>query len=378
MELTWLEISKSALQDNLALFRKRVGKAMLAPVVKSNAYGHGLLEVSKIVREAGADWLCVNALYEAKTLRDAGFDCPIYVLGYVPPRDAQAAVELGVRLVVYDHDVVSALSQRAEALGTTVPLHVKIETGNHRQGLPLDEALTLAGQIRSLPGVFLEGISSHYADIEDTTDHSFARSQLQRFLEADQALRNAGSPPTVRSFSNSAAALLWPETHFELVRIGISLYGMWPSKETLVSVLLTGSSQPDLRPVMTWKTTVGQVKWVPPGEHVGYGRSYQATHATKLAILPVGYYEGYDRGLSNLSHVLIHGQIAPVRGRVCMNMTMVDVTDVEGIEPGDEVVLLGTSRNRHITAEQLASLAGTINYEVTTRVNERLPRRVSP
>jgi alanine racemase len=374
LELTWVEISEESLAHNLSQFADRTKGSLLAPVVKSNAYGHGLVPVAQAVRRAGAHWLCVNALFEGRELRRNGIDCPVYVLGYVPPSDAGDVVAGDFRIVVYDAEVVKALSDAASACGRVARVHIKVETGNHRQGLPLEETLALADLIRSLPWVELEGISSHYADIEDTTDHSFARQQLSRFLAADEALRERGSPATIRSFSNSAATILWPETHFELVRIGVSLYGMWPSKETYVSALMRESRLPDLRPVMTWKTVIAQVKVVRAGEHVGYGRTFQATHDTVLAVLPIGYYDGYDRGLSNLAHVLIRGQIAPVRGRVCMNMTMVDVTDIPGTRAGEEVVLLGHSGQRSVTAEQLASWGNTINYEVTTRINERIPR----
>ncbi|MBM4352405.1 MAG: alanine racemase, partial [Deltaproteobacteria bacterium] len=201
-----------------------------------------------------------------------------------------------------------------------------------------------------------------------------AQQQLARFRETCEALAAAGMPPRIRNFSNSAAAILWSETQFDLVRIGISAYGMWPSKETFVSAVILGRDKPQLRPALTWKTVVAQVKDVRSGEFVGYGRTFRTTHPTLLAVLPVGYYDGYDRGLSNLAHVLVNGQIAPVRGRVCMNMIMADVTDAGGVRAEDSVVLLGSDGEECVTAEQMASWAGTINYEVTTRINERIPR----
>ena len=228
--------------------------------------------------------------------------------------------------------------------------------------------------IRTLPGVHLEGISSHYADIEDTTDHTFAKEQLSRYREIDLALAADGHKLSVRSFSNSAATLLWPATHFELVRVGVSLYGMWPSKETLVSALLEKRNAPKLKPALTWKARIAQVKTVKAGEFVGYGRSFQATHETRLAVIPVGYYDGYDRGLSNLAHVLIDGRIAPLRGRVCMNMVMADVSDIPDAAPNGEVVLLGESNGSAISADQMAEWAHTINYEIPTRINDRIPR----
>lgn len=372
--LTWVEVSRSALAHNMGLFRNLAGESLLAPVVKSNAYGHGLLQVAGVAVQHGADWLCVNALYEAVALREAGFTCPIHILGYVSAADAETVVNLNLRMVVYNSEIVRTLSQIAAAKGAEVPLHIKLETGNNRQGLQPSEALELARLIHSLPGARLEGISSHYADIEDTTDHAFARSQLRRFLEVDTALKQAGIPARIRSFSNSAATILWPETRFELVRLGVSLYGLWPSKETFVSAIMLGRETLALQPAATWKTVIAQVKRVPRGEFVGYGRTFRTSHDSRLAVLPIGYYDGYARGLSNLAHVLVGGSIAPVRGRVAMNMTVVDVTDVPEAGVDSEVVLLGRQGDNVITAEQLADWAHTINYEIPTRINDRIPR----
>lgn len=374
MDLTWVDVSRSALQHNLRQFRAVAPRSLLAPVVKANAYGHGLLQAAIAFVEAGADWLCVNALYEAYALRTAGISLPIYVLGYVSCDEMEALCALDCRTVVYNTETVRRLSAAAVRRDVVMPVHIKLETGNNRQGLKADEAVELARLIRALPGVELEGVSSHYADIEDTTDHSYAQQQLARFRETCEALAAAGMSPRIRNFSNSAAAILWSETQFDLVRIGISAYGMWPSKETFVSAVILGRDKPQLRPALTWKTVVAQVKDVRSGEFVGYGRTFRTTHPTLLAVLPVGYYDGYGRGLSNLAHVLVNGQIAPVRGRVCMNMIMADVTDAGGVRAEDSVVLLGSDGEECVTAEQMASWAGTINYEVTTRINERIPR----
>jgi len=374
MDLTWVEVSRSALQHNLRQFRAIAPRSLLAPVVKANAYGHGLLQSALAFVEGGADWLCVNAVYEVRALRAGGISVPIYVLGYVANDDLDALCDLDCRTVVYNAETVRHLSAAAIRRNVVMPVHIKLETGNNRQGLKADEAVELARLIKALPGVELEGVSSHYADIEDTTDHSYAQHQLARFHETCEALSAAGMPPRIRNFSNSAAAILWSETQFDLVRIGISAYGMWPSKETFVSAVILGRDKPQLRPALTWKTCVAQVKDIEPGEFVGYGRSFRTTHPTRLAVLPVGYYDGYDRGLSNLAHVLINGRIAPVRGRVCMNMTMVDVTDVGPVKPEAPVTLLGSDGSESVSAEQMGGWAGTINYEVTTRVNERIPR----
>ncbi len=373
--LTWVEVDGRALARNLAGFRRIVPTGLLAPVVKANAYGHGLVPAAQTFVDAGADWLCVNAAFEAHTLRAAGIKLPIYILGYVAPSEMPSLAPLGgIRLVAYQSETFAAASAAGVDAGHPLHLHLKLETGNHRQGVEVAQALELIRLAPSLPGIVLEGLTSHYADIEDTTDHAFANEQLQRFHQGIAAFRDAGWSPTICSFSNSAATLLWSATHFELVRVGISAYGMWPSKETLLTAERLGRDKPELSPALTWKTRVAQVKWVPPDGSVGYGRTWRAGRKTRLAVLPVGYYEGYVRQLSNLAYVLINGRRAPVRGRVCMNMTMVDVTDIPGVETGVEAVLLGRQGDEVISAELLASWSGTINYEVTTRISEVVPR----
>lgn len=373
--LSWCEIDRQALSHNLRELRRVTGPGPLfAPVVKANAYGHGLALASRAFVAAGADWLCVNELSEAVALRGAGITVPILVVGHVPRADMATAAELSLRVVVYDRGAVDAAGEAGRRFGRPVPLHVKVETGNNRQGLPHEEALALARHVSSTPGVVLEGASTHFADIEDTTDHSFAESQLARFVELVTACRAEGMALPVCHCANSAAAILWPRAAFDMVRVGLAAYGMWPSKETYISALEAHRHDLSLTPALTWKTRIAQVKSVPAGSFVGYGRTFQTTHDTLLAVLPIGYYDGYDRRLSNQAHVLIDGHRAPVRGRVCMDFVMVDVTDVPAVHPEQEVVLLGGSGPARLHAEQLAAWIGTINYEVTTRIHERIPR----
>ena len=370
---TWVEVSRGALAHNVRQFLSILGSGVrLGAVVKANAYGHGMVDVSRTFLEAGAHWLCVNALYEAEVLRGAGIDAPVYVMGSITPRDAADAVRLGCRVVVYRDDVVDALSSAARA--RPVPVHIKVETGNNRQGLLPADAVALARRVGDLPGVTLEGLASHYADIEDTTDHRFARRQLDLFKEVARAVAADSGQVPVLHFSNSAAAMLWSETHLDMIRPGISLYGMWPSKETYVSALVHAVNPMELRPALTWKTRIAQLKDLGSGESVGYGRSFRATHPMRLAVLPVGYYDGYDRGLGNHAQVLVGEELAPLVGRVCMNMVMVDVTHVRDVTLDQEVTLLSSDADSVVSADRLAEWAGTINYEVTTRINERVER----
>jgi len=376
--LTWCEISGDALRQNLAEFRRLVGPACrLAPVVKANAYGHGLELAARVFAQAGADALCVHDLWEARRVRDAGVALPVLILGPLLPEQAPEAVQVrDLEFTVSHEAVVSALEAAARSHGCRVPVFVKVETGTNRQGLRAPDAVALARRILASRALALRGLTMHFADIEDTTDHTFARTQIERFHEAVAALDREGAASRVLSCANSAATILWPEAHLDMVRVGIGAYGMWPSTETFVAAALTHRHRLNLRPALTWKTVVTEVKDVPAGEFIGYGRTYRTTHLSRIAVLPVGYYDGYDRGVSNVAFVLVRGRRAQVRGRVCMNLIMVDVTDIPDVRPGDKVILLGHDTEDAISAERFAQWANTINYEVTTRIAESVPRRL--
>lgn len=376
MNLTWVEIDESALAHNVRQFKQLIGRdRMLCIAVKANAYGHGLIESSRIMLANGANWLGINALFEARALREAGIKAPIYCMGYIPLSDLEEAVLLDVRMVTYNRDTIIKLSSLAQTSGKKARVHIKVETGNNRQGIPVSGVLSFARFICNQPGMILEGISTHFANIEDTTDHSYAEYQRSEFQKATSAMRRGGVDIPYVHAANSAATILFPDTYNTMVRVGIAAYGMWPSQETLISARESGCDI-SLHPILTWKTRIAQVKKVPKDSYIGYGCTYKTTRDTVLAILPVGYYDGYDRRLSGNAHVLIHGKRAKILGRVCMNIAMADVTDIADVYPEDEVVLLGRQGDETISAEQLAAWIGTINYEVTTRINERIPRIV--
>ena len=379
-ESSWCEVASNAIRSNMEIFRQRIGPDVtLAVVVKSDAFGHGLLCAQEFLA-AGADWLVVNFAYEAVKLRQLGIKAPIYICGNVSISQAQTVAVTQARVVLYDPDVVYALAKAGRELGHPVPIHLKLETGTNRQGLPLNDLLELARIVSQLDGVILEGLTTHYADIEDTTDHRFAHQQLAQLQEAKQVLHQEGFEPMIHS-ANSAATLLWHQTHGSMVRVGIAAYGLWPSKETYVKVLQDSSDCgagfiPNLQPVLSWRARVVQVKDVPAGGYVGYGRTFRATHPMRIAVLPLGYYEGYDRRLSNLGYVLINGVRSPVCGRVCMNMTMVDVTHIPEVQVGTVATLLGTDGDERVSVEQLAAWMGTINYEAISRIHPSQPRFV--
>lgn len=375
--LTWVEISKKALVHNIKTFRHRVGKkVLLAPAVKANAYGHGMADISKLAVKAGADFLCINALFEAKILRKTGIKTPLYIMGYVMKQQLMEAIALDCRLVVYNIITVKALAEAARKLNKKAKIHVKIETGNNRQGVPMEETLSFVRYALSFPEIEIEGIATHFANIEDTADHSYAQYQLENFRRVIAELEKNGIKIPIAHCANSAATILFPETHFGMVRPGIGVYGLWPSMNVRRAAKknIPGFF---LQPVLSWKTRIAQIKEAPKGSFVGYGCTFQTKRKTRLAILPVGYYDGYDRGFSNKSSVLIRGKRAPLRGRVCMNIVMADVTDIPEARVEDTVTLLGRDGREEITADELAELVGTINYEITTRIHEGIPRVIT-
>jgi alanine racemase len=374
--LNWVEIDARTIHWNVTQFRRRLGPdVLLGAVVKSNAYGHGMLEVAALACEAGADWLCVNNVDEAVCLREAGHRTEILVMGYIPGDQLGAVVEHRLRPVVYNLETVDRLDRLAPE-DDPVGIHLKVETGTHRQGIGEAEVVPFAQRVQRSPRLALEGISTHFANIEDSTDHSFAQAQMAAFGRISEALAAAGMPVLLRHAACSAATLLFTRTHLDLARVGISLYGLWPSKETYVSCLERGKPTLDLHPTLTWKTRIAQVKTVEEGGYIGYGCTYRVTRRSRIAVLPVGYHEGYDRGLSGVAHVLVRGRRAPVRGRVCMNMCMVDVSDIPGVSLEDEVVLLGRQGDECVSAEQLAEWCGTISYEIVSRIHPALARIV--
>jgi alanine racemase len=376
MALNWVEIDASAIENNVREFRRRLGDGiLLGAVVKSNGYGHGMREVATASLRAGADWLCVNNVEEGVALRREGHDAPILVMGYVPLEAQEAVVEYRLQPVVYNLETLDRLGAEAERRATVASVHLKVETGTNRQGVPEPLVPSFVQRIAGSGSLRLAGVSTHFANIEDTTDHRFAEEQLAAFARISGFVRETEGG-AIRHAACSAAVLLFNRTHFDLARIGISLYGVWPSRETYVSCLERGKPSLDLKPVLSWKSRIAQIKDVPEGGYVGYGCTWRATRPTRIAVLPIGYYEGYDRGLSGVAHVLVRGRRAPVRGRVCMNMTMVDVTDIPAASLEDEVVLLGAQGDERVSAEQLAQWCGTIPYEILSRIHPTLPRVV--
>ena len=375
--MQWIEIDSSALTHNIHQFRRLIGKdRKLMATVKANAYGHGILEVAKIVLKVGADWLGVHSIEEGLFLRKKKVDCPILVLGYVSFAELERAVRHNLRLTVYNPETIERLIEIVPHLKGKIHVHVKVETGTHRQGILEEDFFSFVKKIQMFPKLNLEGMSTHFANIEDTTDHSYARYQLDNFERICRKLEDKGIEIPIKHIASTAAAILFPETYFDMVRIGVGMYGLWPSKETYLSCILQNRKPIQLKPVLSWKTRIAQIKKIPKGSYVGYGCTFRTTRETMLAVLPMGYFDGYARAFSNVSHVIIKGQRSPVRGRVAMDFIMTDVSDIPDVRVEDEAVLLGKDGAETISADDLAAWAGTINYEIVTRINPLIPRIV--
>jgi alanine racemase len=372
--LSWVEIDRTAPEHNLRQLRAGAAPGVLAcAVVKANAYGHGALPMASLL--PSAEWLGVNSLEEALELRAGGDARPLIILGHVALGALPDAVAAGFRLTVYNRETLEALSALPESAGTA-RVHVKVDTGTMRQGVFPEDLEAFLGRAVQSPRIMVEGLSTHYANIEDTLNHEYAEMQIRRFNEAVAiAERVAGRLPYIHT-ACTAAALLFSATHFTMLRSGIGLYGLWPSRETLLAAREKGGAVADFRPVLSWKTRLAQVKTVPEGAYVGYGCSYRTTRRTVLGVLPIGYSDGYDRALGNRGHVLVRGRRAALLGRICMNLCMVDLTDVPGARLEDEAVLIGRSGDETITAETMAEWAATINYEVVSRISPFIPRRI--
>jgi alanine racemase len=366
---TWVEIDLSAIANNTRQIQSLIGPDVrILASLKADAYGHGALKVARTVLHNGASMLGVATVSEARPLRDAGIHEPILVFGYVPHWQMREAIHQGLTITLYSIKSAQALSRSAQALSQNVKVHVKIDTGMGRLGIRaerINEILELLHAITELPRLESEGIFTHFA-MADTQDQTHVRMQLARFQHVLRVLEKEHIRPPLVHAANSAAIFSLPESHFDMVRPGIALYGLDPSHEVRLPA--------NFRPALSFKTQVAQVKVIPEGESISYGGSYITDRPTCVAILPVGYADGFRRGPTNWGNVLVHGQAASLLGRVCMDQCIIDVSNIPQVRVGDEVVLIGRQREANLTAEQVAQRLGTINYEVVSEILARVPR----
>lgn len=364
--VTWAEIDLDSIAFNVRAFKRHVGsRVQVIAVVKANAYGHGALPVARAALEAGASMLAVHRAIEGVELRKGGIEAPVLIMGYTPPGGAEMIAEWRLSPSLMTLEFAQALSRCASTLRVTVPVHVKVDTGMSRYGLMPGEVSEFLSAIRELPGIALEGLFTHFATA-DWADQTYVRQQLAVFNHVHQAAEESGVHFPLVHAANSAATMKLPEAHFDAVRPGIALYGMDPSSEWPPVF--------ELRPALTLKSLVSRVRDLPAGAGVSYSRTYITAQSTRAALVPVGYGDGYHRVLSNKGQVLVRGKRAPIIGRVCMDQFVVDVTGIEEVQQDDEVVIVGRQVNEHIRAEEVAALAGTINYEVTTSLLPRVVR----
>jgi alanine racemase len=366
---TWLEIDLDAIAGNTRQIKEIVGPTTEVLVsLKADAYGHGALRVARSTLLNGASWLGVATLSEAYPLRAAGLTAPILVFGYIAPWQAREAARLDVRATVYSADVAAELAQAARDLDRTIRVHVKIDTGMARLGLRAEDiegVVRYFEELHSMHGVEVEGVFTHLATA-DSADQSYALRQLARFDAILAALDARGLRPPIVHAANSAAILTLPQTRYTMARPGIAIYGLAPSAEVPLPA--------GFRPALAFKTQVAQVKNIPAGEGVGYGATYVTERETRVAVLPVGYADGFRRAPASWGSVLIHGQQAPLIGRICMDQCMIDVSHLPDVRTGDEVVLIGRQGEATLTAEEVARRLGTISYEVVSALLARVPR----
>ncbi|RKN84979.1 alanine racemase [Paenibacillus ginsengarvi] len=365
---TWADISLEAITHNTKLFKSNLtGAAALMAVVKANGYGHGAVETAKAAIRAGADRLGVAIVDEALQLREAGITHPVLVLGYTPAESVSAAVENDVELTVFTDDVLEAVTSWAERLKQPARIHIKIDTGMNRIGVSdRDEALRLARKAAQSRFTVLEGIFTHFADA-DGEQPDYTQQQFESFLETIRFLESNGLRIPVKHCCNSAATMRYPHMHLDMVRVGIALYGLHPSDRTRLP-------QYPLSPAFSLKSKIAFLKYAAPGQPVGYGCAFVPKRHSLIATVPIGYADGLSRRISGAGYALVRGKRAPYAGRVCMDQLMLDVTDVPDVQPGDEAHLLGCSENECVSADDIASWLGTINYEVVCAVGSRVPR----
>ncbi len=364
--LTWLEINTSAIKYNLRQFKKLIGdNVLLMPVIKANAYGHGFLVVAKVCQESReVDRLCVVNLDEAlELIKNRLTKKPVLVLSFFDHDEQKlcTAIKNNIIFPLYNLEDAQLLNKVGERLNKKIKIHLKIDTGTSRLGILPTEAVNFVKQIKKFKSLEIEGLWSHFASSEE--DPALTKAQQKLLQSIDENLKKHGFFIPIKHIACSAAITNHTITHENAVRLGLSLYGLHSNKNISFK----------LKPALSWYTTVIQVKTLPKGAKIGYGGTHTLSRPSKIATLAVGYFDGYDRRLSNRGHALIKGQKCPILGRICMNICMVDVTGLN-VQTGDKATLVGQDKNNYISADDIASWCQTINYEIISRINPLLPR----
>jgi alanine racemase len=359
---TWVTVDLDAIKNNIHYILERSGVQVMA-IVKANAYGHGAVPAAQAALQAGATWCGVARVNEALELRRAGLNCPILILGYTPEARYEEMIKNQVSMTVWDIEQVKRVSSAASQINQEARLHLKVDTGMSRLGVSPDDVISLLREIASLPIIRIEGLFTHFARA-DEADPAPTDVQEKLFQKLVAKLRDTNIHISLIHAANSAASLTRPSVYFNCVRLGIAMYGLHPSSDCLLP--------PGFRPALTWKSVLSQVKILPRGRGISYGHDYVTTRDERIGTVPVGYADGFRRVTGN--QVLVGGHKVPVVGRVTMDQIMVQLDAVPNAKMGDEVVLLGAQGESSITAEEIGSRWGTINYEVTSGISRRVPR----
>lgn len=363
----WAEISLSNISHNICEFRKAIpNSTKIMAVVKANGYGHGASKVSQNAIDSGVDYLAVASLEEAIELRKSDIKAPILILGYTPPSAAKHVVHWDLTQSIFDLESAESLSKYGQILGEKAKVHIKVDTGMGRLGLQAEEASDFIDTVSKMEGIYLEGVFSHFATA-DEADKWYAERQTKRWKSLLEELEKRKVSIPLLHIANSATTIELPDMSYDMVRIGISMYGLYPSKEV-------NNTRVDLKQAMQLKTKVIHIQTLGKGYGVSYGATRIERDKAVIATIPIGYADGYSRRLSGMAYVLIHGQKAPVFGRICMDFCMIDVTDIKGVNIGDEVVIYGDQGNHSISLDEVANMLGTISNEVACNLDHRVPR----
>lgn len=361
---TWVEVDTAALAHNYRVFRGLISKkTKLAAVVKSNAYGHSLVDFSKLLQKLGADSLCVDSVVEALELRKNGIRKPILVLGYTLKKNYKDAAASNISVTISNFNALGDIAKLK--LPKKLKVHIKIDSGMHRQGFYPEQLPLVCEMLSKTDHIMFEGLYTHFAAAKNPAFPADTHEQIKKFQEAIEIVEGYGFNPLKHAAATSGT-IVYPESHFDMVRVGIGLYGLWPSPE----IEYAFNNRITLKPALSWKTIISEIKEIPAGGRIGYDFTETVYENTLAGICPVGYWHGYPRALSSIGFVTIRGKRAKVLGRISMDVLVLDITGIKNVHVGDEVTLVGEG----ISADELARIAGSINYELVTRINSRIHR----
>lgn len=363
---TWIEVDRKAIKHNYNVFRNIIPKkCKILSVVKSNAYGHNIFDFASEQEKLGTDFIGVDSVTEAFALRREGIKIPILVLGYTLPEMFEESARKNISIAISSFESLDKLLK----LKIKIKIHIKVDTGMNRHGFLIEDIKKVLLKINKNKNITIEGLFTHFSSAKDPRYLEYTKSQIEKFKLWQRAFIDNGYTPICHA-SATSGTLIFKEAYLDMVRVGIGLYGIWPSEESRFFL----KNKISLKPVLSWKTIIAEVKIIPKGSRVGYDGTFITKHISKIAILPIGYWHGYPRDLSNKGEVLIKGKKSKVIGRVCMDIIMVDVTDTKKVKVGDEVVIIGKQKKSEITANDISRLLKGSTYELLTRINPLIKR----